>query len=261
MPLQKTEAIVLKTQRSGETSKIITLFTPKSGRLRVVAKGSRGLKSRFFGTLEPLNHIAIVYYFKETREHQYLSQADIINSHEQIKADLKKYALANVLCELVDRTELAQPNPYLFQILLDALGGINDGQTHLNNYLYWFLLRFLKINGFDPDFSRCRNCHTQTASGMVRYSLSNGGFYCERCPISEPAGVTVSAATIQSLAKMKTISVKNVESISFSAQSEAETLLLAYLYFHIEEAKHLNAWKFYRQMQAQNSDAANDRKL
>lgn len=261
MLLQKTEAIVLKTQRSGETSKIITLFTPKSGKLRVVAKGSRGPKSRFFGTLEPLNHIAIVYYFKETREYQFLSQADIINSHEQIKADLKKYGLANVLCELVDRTELAQPNPYLFQILLDALGGINTGQVHLNHYLYWFLLRFLRINGFDPDFSRCRNCHNQIVSGTVRYSFSNGGFYCERCPISEPAGVTVSASTIQSLAKMKTMSVKNVEAIPFSAEGEAEMLLFAYLNFHIEEARQLKAWKFYRQIRAKNIDAANDRPL
>lgn len=249
MPLQKTEAIVLKTQRSGETSKIVTVFTPKSGKLRVVAKGSRGLKSRFFGTLEPLNHIAIVYYFKETREYQYLSQADIIQSHAQIKADLKKYALANVLCELVDRTELEQPNPYLFQILVDVLKAINDSQTRLNNFLYWFLLRFFKINGFDPDFSQCRNCHNKNVIGMVRYSLSSGGYYCNNCPISEPAGVTVSADTILSLAKIKQASVKNVDSIPFSAKGEAETLLFSFLYYHNEEAKHLKSLKFYRQMQ------------
>ncbi|MCU0646328.1 MAG: recombination protein O N-terminal domain-containing protein [bacterium] len=50
MPLQKTEAVVLKTQRSGETSKIVTLYSPKFGKIKAVAKGSRGLKSRFFGS-------------------------------------------------------------------------------------------------------------------------------------------------------------------------------------------------------------------
>ncbi len=77
MSLQKTQAVVLKTQRLGETSKILTLYSQKFGKIKVVAKGARGLKSRFYGTLEPLNHISIVYYFKETRELQLLSQADI----------------------------------------------------------------------------------------------------------------------------------------------------------------------------------------
>ena len=94
MSLQKSEAIILKTQRLGETSKILTLYSRKFGKMKVVAKGSRGLKSRFFGTLEPLNHIAIVYYFKETRELQLLSQADIIHAFVNLKDNLEKYSLA-----------------------------------------------------------------------------------------------------------------------------------------------------------------------
>jgi DNA repair protein RecO (recombination protein O) len=249
MPLQKTEAVILKTQRSGETSKIITLFSPKFGKLKVVAKGSRGLKSRFFGSLEPLNHVSVVYYFKETREYQFLSQADIIHAYDKIKADLQKYAMTTVFCELIDRTELEQTNPYLFQILVDVLNGIDQAQQKLINYYFWFLLRFLKINGFDPDFNRCRTCHTDNPNEHVRFSIVNGSFSCGKCSLQEPTAVTVSAATIQYLRKLQVTSIKDLGSITITTDRECEMLLLSFLQYHIEETKYLKSLKFFREIQ------------
>lgn len=248
MPLQKTEAIVLKTQRSGETSKIVTLYSPTFGKFRVVAKGSRGLKSRFYGSLEPLNHVSIVYYFKETREIQFLSQADIIHSYDKIKADLHQYALTTVFCELIDRTELEQANPYLFQILVDVLNAINQTPQKLINYYFWFLLRFLKINGFNPDFNHCKICHTDSPQEGVRFSLVNGSFSCSKCSVQEPTAITVSPATIQYLKRLQG-TLKNLETVTITADRECEMLLLSFLQYHIEETKYLKSIKFMRQMQ------------
>ena len=248
MPLQKTEAIVLKTQRSGETSKIVTLFSPKFGKLKVIAKGSRGLKSRFFGSLETLNHVSVVYYFKETREYQFLSQADIIHAYDKLKAGLNKYAVATICCELIDRTELEQANPYLFQILVDLLNGIDRTQQKLINYYFWFLLRFLKINGFDPNFTRCKICKTDSPKEMVRFSIANGSFSCDSCSLQEPTAITVSAATSQYLKRLQEISIKNLESITITTGRECEMLLLSFLQYHIEETNHLKSLKFLNQM-------------
>ncbi len=248
MPLQKTEAVVLKTQRSGETSKIVTLFSPKFGKLKVVAKGSRGLKSRFFGSLEPLNHVSVVYYFKETREYQFLSQADIIHSYDKIKTDLNKYGLATVFCELIDRTEFEQTNPYLFQILVDVLNGIDRTQQKLINYYFWFLLRFLKINGFTPDFTQCKICQTDGHQKTVRFSIVNASFSCDKCSLQEPTAVTISAIAIQYLRKLQETSIKNIESITATSERECELLLLSFLQYHIEETKYLKSLKFFNQM-------------
>ena len=252
MPLQKTEAVVIKTQRSGETSKIVTLFSPKFGKLKVVAKGSRGLKSRFFGSLEPLNHVSVVYYFKETREYQFLSQADIIHAYDKLKADLKKYAMATVFCDLIDRTELEQANPYLFQILIDVLNEIDRTKQNLSNYYFWFLLRFLKINGFSPDFARCKICQTDSPNETVRFSIVNGSFSCGKCSLQEPTAVTVSAATIQYLRKLQVTSIKNLELIKITTEKECEMLLLSFLQYHIEETKYLKSLKFFREIQSKN---------
>lgn len=249
MPLQKTAAIVLKTQRSGETSKIVTLYSPKFGKIKAVAKGSRGLKSRFFGSLEPLNHVSIVYYFKETREYQFLSQADIIHAYDKIKADLNKYALATVCCELIDRTELEQANPYLFQILVDVLNGIDRTKQNLVVYYFWFLLRFLKINGFNPDFNQCKICRNDNPKEHVRFSLVNGSFSCNKCSSQEPTAVTVSVATIKYLRKIQVTSIKKLELITIMTDRECEMLLLSFLQYHIEETKYLNSLKFFREIQ------------
>ena len=249
MPLQKTEAVVLKTQRSGETSKIVTLYSPKFGKIKAVAKGSRGLKSRFFGSLEPLNHVFVVYYFKETREYQFLSQADIIHAFDKIKADLNKYALATVCCELIDRTELEQANPYLFQILVDVLNGIDQIQQNLVNYYFWFLLRFLKVNGFNPDFNQCKICQSDRPEETVRFSIVNGSFSCDKCSMQEPTAVTISATAIQYLRKLQETSIKNVESIASTSTIECEMLLLSFMQHHIEETKYLKSLRFFREIQ------------
>jgi len=250
MPLQKTEAVILKTQRSGETSKILTLYSPKFGKFKVVAKGARGLKSRFFGTLEPLNHVSVVYYFKETREFQFLSQADIIHAYEHIKADLQKYALATIFCELIDKTELEQTNPYLFQVLVGVLDAINKSEKNLLNYYFWFLLKFLKINGFSPDFNHCKICKTLKLADQVRFSIADGNFSCMKCNLQEPNSITIPVSAIEYLRYLQQISLKALESTPVRNIKDCEMLLLSFLLYHIEETKYLKSIKFLKQMQS-----------
>ena len=250
--LQKTEAVVLKTQRSGETSKIIILYSQKFGKIKVIAKGSRGLKSRYYGTLEPLNHISIVYYFKETREIQFLSQADIIHPYQKIRANLYKFALAAIVAELIDRTQMEQANPYLYQILIDTLTGIDRAQKNLINFYHWFMLKFLKLSGFDPDFNHCAACKTQNPGEKARFSIINGNFICEKCKVQDPTALSVSINAIRHLRTLQLTSANKLEAITNPATYDCDRLLLSFLQFHIEETKYLNSLKFIRQIQNKN---------
>ena len=76
--LTKTEAVVLKAVKYRETSKIVTLYTKKFGKINAVAKGAMLTTSKFGASLEPMSYILAVLYKKETREVQFLSQADLI---------------------------------------------------------------------------------------------------------------------------------------------------------------------------------------
>ena len=103
MAILKTEAVVLKGWKLGETSKIVSLYTRDFGKVKVVAKGGRGPKSKFKGCLEPLTHIRIVYYDKRTRDLQLLSQADLIDPYLHIVGNVERTSLGLATAELVNK--------------------------------------------------------------------------------------------------------------------------------------------------------------
>ena len=249
MSLQKTEAIVLRTQRLGETSKILTLYSRKFGKLKVVAKGSRGLKSRFFGTLEPLNHISIIYYFKTTRELQLLSQADIIHGFIDLKEDLEKYSLSSFCCELIDRTQLDQPNYYLFQVFVDAFKELEKSERKHLNVFFWFILKFLHISGFKPNFEFCKICRKSDCQDSVRFSLLDGSYICSDCKIASPMSLTLPSGAIKYLLELQKVPVKEVSAINIVSPESCETVLFSFLQYHVEETKYLKSLKFLKQIQ------------
>src|SRR6202008_1301528 len=58
----KTEAVVLRSIRSGEADRVLHLYTPARGRVGAVAKGVRRTKSRFGARLEPLSHVELMLH-------------------------------------------------------------------------------------------------------------------------------------------------------------------------------------------------------
>ena len=60
--LYRDEAVVLRTQKLGESDRIITLLTRSNGRVRAVGKGVRRTSSRFGARLEPFSHVDLQLY-------------------------------------------------------------------------------------------------------------------------------------------------------------------------------------------------------
>ena len=59
--LQNQPAFVLQHWPYSETSLLVDLFTEKSGRISVIAKGARRLKSRYRGILLPFQPLAVQF--------------------------------------------------------------------------------------------------------------------------------------------------------------------------------------------------------
>ncbi|MGD0219198.1 MAG: DNA repair protein RecO, partial [Acidimicrobiales bacterium] len=53
----RDSGVVLRTIRLGEADRIVTILTPRHGKVRAVAKGVRKVKSRIGARLEPLTHV------------------------------------------------------------------------------------------------------------------------------------------------------------------------------------------------------------
>ena len=68
MPPISSDAIVLRTFKLGESSKIVVLLTRERGKLRAVAKGARGARPRYQSSLEPLSEVRVSLYGRQGTE-------------------------------------------------------------------------------------------------------------------------------------------------------------------------------------------------
>src|SRR2546427_2327582 len=125
MPLRESEAIVLRTYPLGEGDRIVSFLDRASGRLRGVARGARHPKSRFGSTLEPLSHVRIWYFERETRELVRINQCELIESFLDLQKDYQAGVYLALLSEITEAVlgerEVADPQ---FRLLLLAARAI-----------------------------------------------------------------------------------------------------------------------------------------
>ncbi|MGH7595943.1 MAG: DNA repair protein RecO [bacterium] len=253
MPIVKAEGIVIRSMKMGETSKLVTLFTRELGLLKVNAKGSRSSKSRIGAALEPLTVSRIVYYHKENREIQFLSQADIVEFFPNLPADLEKWGYANACAELVSRSQIdTEVTPKLYPILLTTIRAMNEPTAEARPSFWGFQMKLCGVLGVAPNLRRCLNCSTTGPAVQVHFDVARGGFVCKNCPPPLEAQ-QLSGETLRLLADFQSLPAEKLSRYKISpvARREIEAFFRAYFAFHLEEIGGLSSLKFVHKIAAQ----------
>ncbi|MCH8272836.1 MAG: DNA repair protein RecO [Candidatus Marinimicrobia bacterium] len=151
MPIQKAEGIILRRIKYSETSLIVTLYTREYGKIGLIAKGARNPKSKFVGSLEPASCVSIIYYHKEGRDLQMLSEVDSMRSNSSIINSIRKIAVAFAIVNLIDSvvTE-SESNEDIFDLLKESLLALNDREIDIP-ILWYFEINLLRQIGFEID--------------------------------------------------------------------------------------------------------------
>jgi hypothetical protein len=124
MPLYTADALVLRTYKLAEADRIVVFLTADRGKKRGVAKSARRPRSRFVASLEPLTHVRVAYFEKETRELVSLNYAELVRSPLSASGDALVYA--SYFAELIDEWAPADdPNETLYR--LGHVGARGDG--------------------------------------------------------------------------------------------------------------------------------------
>lgn len=183
--ITKTEAVVLKAMKYRDTSKIVTFYTRKFGKLKGIAKGARQLRNKFGSSLDPLSRVALVFYKKEQRELHLISQCDLLGASKGIRSDLEKMATGLAVLELVDQLSHEEENEPLFLLLSETLERIETAGKNVTNLFYAFALRCSALLGFMPDVESCSSCRKTLSSlegdRSALFRLSSGGILCSAC--------------------------------------------------------------------------------
>lgn len=181
--LAKTDAVVLRSRRHGETSKLVTLFTEDHGKLKVMAKGARRPKSKFAGCLEVSWSVHIVCSVRDDRDLHTLTDAESLRPRASLLADLRRLSYAAAACEMVDRLTIEhEANRRLYLCLTGVLGGFEEVEPAQLESLFWYYqLRLAEALGYRPELAVCVHCGTPTGGDAAWFSPGLGGAVCRDC--------------------------------------------------------------------------------
>jgi DNA repair protein RecO (recombination protein O) len=182
MPLRESEAIVLQSYALGEADRLVSFLSRAMGRMRGVARGARRTKSRFGSTLEPMSHIRIWWFERETRELVRINQCEMIESFLDAFRD---YASSIALAIFTEVTEAVLPeresSDANFRLLLLCAQAVKrTSKTELP--LAYFALWTVKLGGWLPPLGSCMRCGTVLPDDAPAYfSTSGSAIVCAKC--------------------------------------------------------------------------------
>lgn len=180
MTVIKTEALVLKSIPFKETSNIVRLYTKKHGKVSIIAKGARRLKSPFRGYLEPLSYVEVIYYHKPTREIQTLSKIEFIQTFFQNSTEITDTAYAMAVMECIDKfIHGHQKDERIFLLMVNVMKFMDSNRDFIKEAFIYFLLKISATLGYKTDFSTCSVCKQPLKSAL--YEPSTGRIICRRC--------------------------------------------------------------------------------
>ncbi|MCK4553810.1 DNA repair protein RecO [Candidatus Parcubacteria bacterium] len=180
-----TKAIILNRQPFREFDSKTTVYSMDKGKLELVIRGAKKIKSKLAGHLEPINLSDLMII--RGRNFDYVGGAVSGNCYGAIKSDLEKLMLAgrvvnvfNKLIKMEDRTDVE----VIFRLLQSILDALNRGQKPAANpelLFNFFVLRLMSQLGHKPELYNCVVCRKKIVPNENRFDLSRGGLVCLNC--------------------------------------------------------------------------------
>lgn len=222
MGFTRTEAIVLKAKHMREADTLITLFTKEQGKVQVLAKGLRKMKSRYGAKLEMFTHNEVMLFQKTERDLLKVTGCKMIHSFYSLRESFFKYSLGSYFLELTDRlTEYKQVNEELFVLLGRSLG-LMDARVlkTRENYLQlwnWFALQILDLSGYRLSLQSCVFCRGMNSAGEeIRIDVSNGGRVCSHCLSRSESTLILQERVWYGLKELQKTPVQNLMGVPLS---------------------------------------------
>lgn len=246
--LYRTDAVVLRRVSSGEADRILTVFTPHFGKLKLIAKGVRKTTSRKAGHIELFSLVDLLV--SRARGLDVLTQAETVRIFDKLREDLDKTSCAYYLAELVDSfTEESDKNSALFELFVFTLARLNQASDpHL--LMRYFELQLFSLTGFQPQLHFCvLSDEPLQAVDDNYFSFVDGGMISPSYKKDRRQAKLVPLSTLKVLRFLQTQPWEKIQTLHLTAttRQQVETLLLGYI-THILERR-VKSVDFLRKLQ------------
>ncbi|HEY1013947.1 MAG TPA: DNA repair protein RecO [Herpetosiphonaceae bacterium] len=235
--LYTTEAIILRRSDVGEADRVLTIYTPGYGKLKISARGVRKTTSKLAGHLELFAHARM--QLAQGRTFDVVTESRIVQPFRQMREDLERFSWCCYVAELIDKlTEEGSENAGLFRLLRDTLAQIDALGEPLKRELAvrFYELHLLTLLGYRPHLFHCAGCERELDPSTDRWSPYAGGALCGQCAHADPLGMPMSLAAFKLLRHMARSPLADALLLNVSPHTLHETtaLLKATLRMHLE---------------------------
>lgn len=162
-------ALILRTQKLGETDRIIIMLTRDGGITHAVAKAVRKPTSKFGGRLEPFMHTDLSFSRGRTNLHTITQAATLHAYTAPIMANYDAYTCASTIAELAEAlTKDTDSTADIYILTHGALAALAHGQHVPQRILTRYLARSMNAAGWPLIGENCTRCGNPLVSADGR---------------------------------------------------------------------------------------------
>lgn len=215
MKIEKVIGIVLSDTNYSESSKILNVLTKEHGKIGIISKGCRNLKSSLRSVSSKLTYGYFNIYYKQEGLSVLIS-VDIINDFSNIKQDLFKIGYATFLSDLTNQVLKETSSNEIFDLFINGLIKINDDfdPMIIANIIE---LKYLNYLGVMPILDCCSVCGSNKK--IVTISSFAGGYLCVNCYKNE---YIVDEKTIKLLRMFSYVDISKIKELNILPKNKNE---------------------------------------
>lgn len=182
-----TTAIILSRTDYGEADRILTLLTADHGKLRLMAKGVRRIKSKLAGGIE-LFSVSDISYMKGRGDIGTLVSTRLVKYYDTIVRDISRTMLGYELIKILNREIEDEPEPEYFELMEQAFAALDDPAINLDVVRVWFSAQLLRLSGHTPNLTHEANGTRLEAGKTYEFSYDDSSFISRPADTDAPFG-------------------------------------------------------------------------
>jgi DNA repair protein RecO (recombination protein O) len=252
MPQLSFRGFVIRGISTGETSRVITLFTAELGKVKCMAKGVKKTSSRKGSAIQLFSLIQGSLYHKEHVELGTLGAFETSEDYSSLAGDITKYGYTSAFCEILDKSlQIDQPQPELFKLTGEFFNLALKADFESIKTLFWAaFLKAIRTLGYDPELAACVVCQKSNKSQAAFYSPQLGGIICTKDIPKDQHPARISAAALKALRDFAVLPLADIIEHKYASgiYKEIERFVFSFADYHMGLHPNLKSFKFLSQL-------------
>ncbi len=226
----KTTGFALRKMDYREYDRIYTVYTCDFGKISLLARGARKIKSKLAPHLEGMNEVRL--NFAKGKIFNHLSGANVVTLNKGLINDGEKMAFISDCYYLLDRfIKPEEGDARIYDLVKEVFAIINSADSALHNKIrVYFFWRLADLLGYRPQLDECVLCGS-IIIGSSKFNVTENIVICDKC---RGEGVKISEAVLESLRQIFRIPLLefltcNLDSQIFNITNNARKIKLSEL--------------------------------